>query len=145
MYGALASCDRVPGVIAGNFSAGNSYRVEWFLVQVRVSAFGVKSQRIRRVRCLAALLLVGCIGCMPVSVTRRSRAVERALEQAERVNAAQHARYELTLAKLYLEKAREASSEAHYASALDLLRYAESSALRADALARARMRTQELP
>ena len=82
---------------------------------------------------------------MPIAVSRRAHSVERALTQAESAQAAQYARYELTLAKLYLVKAREASSEAHYASALDLLRHAEHSAHRADALARARMRAPELP
>lgn len=114
-------------------------------MQARVGAVGVKCQRIRRVRPLAGLLLVSCIGCVPVAVTRQSRAAERALTRAEAVHAEEHARYELTLARLYLDKAREVSSAARYASALELLRHAESSAQRAAALARARARKRVQP
>lgn len=86
---------------------------------------------------LAVLSLV-CQGCTSTTFLVRSRAAERALAEAEVAQSARHASYELILARLYLEKAREEAGEAHYASALDLADRAAQSARRAEALERVR-------
>lgn len=85
---------------------------------------------------LLASVLVG--GCSPIAYARGVREAEAAVLDAERTDAARLAPYELTLARVYLEKAREASAEAHYAFSLDLLARATASAARAGALAASR-------
>lgn len=92
-------------------------------------------------RAWVALTFVVWAGCSPVTYARRARDAERALGLAEAAHADEHARYELTLARQMLAKAREQSGTAHYASALDLLTRAEQNAERAQLLARARART----
>ena len=57
-------------------------------------------------------------GCSPWAAARGARDAERAVHAAEQARADEHAPYELTLAKLYLSKAREEAAEAHYAAAL---------------------------
>lgn len=90
-------------------------------------------------RGLALLALTLALpACSPISYARQARSVERAVALAEAAHANEHARYEVTLARLLLEKAREQSGSAHYASALELLQRAEQTALRAQLLARAR-------
>lgn len=84
---------------------------------------------------LGALLLAGC---SPITYARRAALTERAVHAAEQAEAARLAPYELTLAKVYLDKAREESAEAHYALSLALLQRAEQSAKRARVLAEAR-------
>ncbi|MET0339596.1 MAG: hypothetical protein ABW252_01270 [Polyangiales bacterium] len=92
-----------------------------------------------RARQLAPLLLVALASaCSPVSFARHARSAERAVGLAEAARADEHARYEVTMARLLLDKAREQSGSAHYASALDLVQRAERSATRAQLLARAR-------
>jgi hypothetical protein len=68
----------------------------------------------------------------------REREASRALAQAEQAEARTHALYELTTSRLYLAKAREAASEAHYALALDLAERSTESSQRARTLALAR-------
>jgi hypothetical protein len=84
---------------------------------------------------LSPLLVVGC---SPITYARRAAVTERAVRAAEHAEAVRLAPYELTLAKVYLDKAREESGQAHYALSLDLLRRAEQSAKRARVLAEAR-------
>ena len=61
---------------------------------------------------------ITCAGCSPWAAARGARDAERAVHAAEQARADEHAPYELTLAKLYLSKAREEAAEAHYAAAL---------------------------
>ena len=72
----------------------------------------------------------------------RQRSAERAVAAAAAEGAQGSATYELVLARLYLDKAREESAEAHYAWALDLLAKSEQSARRARTLALASARAR---
>ncbi len=77
-------------------------------------------------------------GCSPTAFWLRERDAERSLSGAERVQAERYAPYELVLARLYLDKAREESAEAHYAEALRLLEGCAQTSERARSLAQAR-------
>jgi len=103
---------------------------------VRVAAASARGSHAARASalCGAALLM----GCSPIAYAQRARSAERAVAAAEQAEAAKLAPYELTLAKVYLEKAREESGEAHYALSLTLLGRAEQDANRARLLAGAR-------
>jgi hypothetical protein len=80
----------------------------------------------RRGTILACLLL----GCGPVAATSVIGDAELALVRARAVDADRHARYEMTLADLYLAKAREKQGHAQYADAralaADALRFANA-------------------
>ena len=79
--------------------------------------------------------VIACSGCSPWAAARGARDAERAVQAAEQARADEHAPYELTLAKLYLSKAREEAAEAHYAAALKWI--AQSNHHARGALARA--------
>jgi hypothetical protein len=92
----------------------------------------------RRATSMMALGFVSLIGCSPSQFVVREHEATRALHEAEAVQARTLARYELTLSRLYLAKAREAASEAHYALALDLAARSTDRARAARTLAIAR-------
>jgi hypothetical protein len=86
-----------------------------------------------------APLLFICAACSPASYAVEARSAERALAAAEVTPAAiEKAPYELWLARLYLAKAREESSEAHYAVARELLASARQNAVLARQLSLSR-------
>ncbi len=75
-----------------------------------------------------SLLLVGCTaGRASVAVVQARQAVDR----AARAGAEEHARYELTMARAYLTKAREEASFSSYREAVELARGAADWADRA--------------
>lgn len=90
---------------------------------------------------LSALTLclgLACPGCSPTSVALQMRKAEQALAAADDTLAKNHARYELILARLYLEKAREEAGQAHYAWVEQLLASSEHHAVLARALTASR-------
>jgi hypothetical protein len=100
----------------------------------------VKGRRFAARKVICSLLL--CAGCSPVAFVVRERSAERAVAAADAEGARASATYELMLARLYLDKAREESAEAHYAWALDLLAKSEQSANRARTLSVASARAR---
>lgn len=98
----------------------------------------------RRARVMRQLSSVGLglallPSCSPSLFALRERRAGQALTSAEADRASERAPYELTLSRLYLAKARELASEAHYALALTLAERSTESALRARALSLARV------
>jgi len=89
---------------------------------------GSLASRAGRAAVLCSSLALACAACSPWSAAVGARDAQLALQEAERARAGELALYELTLARLYLEKAREEASEAHYALALRLLQRSEESA-----------------
>jgi hypothetical protein len=87
---------------------------------------------------MLALSFASLVGCGPSLFALREHEASRALAQAEQVPSRSLARYELTLSRLYLAKAREAAGEAHYRLALDLAARSTGNARRARTLALAR-------
>jgi hypothetical protein len=91
-----------------------------------------------------APLLIICAACSPASYAVEARSAERALAAAEVTPAASDkAPYELWLARLYLAKAREESSQAHYAVARELLVSARHNAVLARQLSLSRPANQQ--
>ncbi|MDB4977469.1 MAG: hypothetical protein JWN48_5810 [Myxococcaceae bacterium] len=91
-------------------------------------------------RTVALSLVALSAACSPAAFAVRERAAERAYAAADAEGAQVQATYELVLARLYLDKAREESAEAHYAWALELLSRSERSAKRAFTLSQERAR-----
>jgi hypothetical protein len=77
------------------------------------------------------LLLMAMTGCTSTAYSVNSSRAVRALEHAKRARAAEHARYELTLAEAYLAKAREESAQAAYQDAIQLARASKQNAEKA--------------
>jgi hypothetical protein len=100
----------------------------------------VEGRRFAARNVICSLLL--CAGCSPVAFVARQRTAERAVAAAAAEGAQESATYELVLARLYLDKAREESAEAHYAWALDLLAKSEQNANRARTLSLASARAR---
>ena len=65
------------------------------------------------------LLVFFSAGCSASMASVACRRADRALQDASPSAAAAHV-YELTLARAYLDKAREEASEAHYGAAIEL-------------------------
>jgi len=102
-----------------------------------------KSSRVGVVSHSFGPLLLICAACSPASYAVEARSAERALAAAEVTPAAsEKAPYELWLARLYLTKAREESSQAHYAAARELLASARDNAVLARQLSLARPANQ---
>jgi hypothetical protein len=79
---------------------------------------------------LGALLLLG--GCTAVPALVQCRRAEGALRALEREPARSPAvSYDLTLARVYLDKARELSSQARYGLAIELAKSSQAAAERA--------------
>ena len=104
------------------------------MIVVRASAARARARAAQGIALASAMLT----GCSPIAYARGVRDAEATVVVAERAEAERLAPYELTLARLYLEKAREASGEGHYALSLDLLARARQHAARARVLAAAR-------
>jgi hypothetical protein len=88
------------------------------------------------VRSAPAALAVGVLGagaCSAIAATVECREAERAVTQAVAADPA--GIYQLTLARAYVEKAREEASEAHYGSATRLAQAAKAASARASASA----------
>jgi hypothetical protein len=79
----------------------------------------------------AGLIAVTLVGCAPSVYAVQSTHAARAVEQAKRSHAGDHASYELTLAEAYLGKAREESSEAAYQDAIKFARLSRENAEKA--------------
>jgi hypothetical protein len=110
------------GMTSGNGSTGRDDRVK---------------RRGRRAASIAAIGLL--VGCAPAQFVLREREASNALAQVEHTQARSLARYELTLSRLYLAKARELASGAHYKLALELAERSTESSRRARTLAIARV------
>jgi hypothetical protein len=80
---------------------------------------------------LPSALLVTCLssGCSAISATLACRDAERAIEHGAATTP--RGVYQMTLARAYLDKAREQASEAHYGSASNLAEAAKLAVLRA--------------
>lgn len=113
------------------------------MVEGRVSIVRIDASPVTpsqpKARSVITLVSLACVlalagGCGSASYALRARSAEHALQDVEQA-ALSKAPYELTLARLYLDKAREEASEAHYALALDLATRAEQNANRARVLA----------
>lgn len=82
-------------------------------------------------RAVCFALLTALSGCTATQSLVWCRKAEAVLQRAERVPPSHATQYELTRARLYLEKAREEASEAHYGTSVELAKSAERSATRA--------------
>jgi hypothetical protein len=84
-----------------------------------------------RVSTLCVLVAIGGIqsGCSAISATLECRDAARAVERG--VASGPQGIYQLTLARAYLEKAREEAAEAHYGSAVSLAHAAQLATERA--------------
>ena len=81
---------------------------------------------------VAPVVLIGAqAGCSAITATMECRAAASAVEHG--VASGPRGIYQLTLARAYLEKAREEASEAHYGSAVSLARAAQLATERAGA------------
>lgn len=91
---------------------------------------------------LSCALLSG--GCSAISATLACRQAERAVRQGAVATPDGTPRgvYQLTLARAYLEKAREEAAEAHYGSASKLAEAARLASARASSQASAQGRTE---
>lgn len=87
---------------------------------------------------ILALTCLAATACSPWSAAVEARVAQHALRVAEQTGARELAAYEYTLARLYLDKAREEAGEAHYAFALKLLQRSQRSAHKARTVAEAR-------
>ena len=79
-----------------------------------------------------AFLAVAACACGPLSATSVILDAEAAVARAHAAGGEQSAIYEMTSADLYLRKAQEEQSAAHYGAAIDLAR--ESAAFAAEAV-----------
>lgn len=92
----------------------------------------MRCARLARLRTRPSALALGVLaalgalsgGCSAITATMACRDAARAVEHG--VASGSHGIYQLTLARAYLEKAREEASEAHYGSAVRLARAAQS-------------------
>ena len=85
------------------------------------------------VRSAPAALVGGLGACSAIAATVECREAERAVAHAVAADPA--GIYQLTLARAYVEKAREEASEAHYGSATRLAEAAKAASARASASA----------
>ncbi len=77
---------------------------------------------------VVALSLALLVGCGPIHFGRALRPARRALAEAEAAGAADHAPYELALARARLAEARDDAGASRYQDAADHARAAERAA-----------------
>lgn len=82
-------------------------------------------------RVLLSCLVCGAVGCSAITATIECREAERALKHAPSLANDPANLYQLTLARAYLDKAREEAAEAHYGEARLLAQAAKGATRRA--------------